>query len=149
MAVKLTTDEFVKRSKKLWGNKFDYSPTQYTDAKSNLYVICKDHGLIPVNPQAHLRPKGTGCQLCGYEVSAVKRSKTLKGKPTGRAYRGKNKKCRRCKISPSLARIAYYAISANGDFKSYYSYSNPNVQNEMPKAKLQIKPKKRKRKKSR
>jgi len=53
----------------------------------------------------------------------------------------------RCKISPSLARIAYYAISSSGDFKPYYSYSNPNVQNEMPKAKPQLKPKKRKRNK--
>ena len=53
----------------------------------------------------------------------------------------------RCKISPSLARIAYYAISANGDFKPYFSYANPNVQNEMPKSKPQLETKKRKRKK--
>tara|TARA_B100000315_G_scaffold250544_1_gene283551 strand:+ start:8874 stop:9203 length:330 start_codon:yes stop_codon:yes gene_type:complete len=53
----------------------------------------------------------------------------------------------RCKISPSLARIAYYAISANGDFKPYYSYSNPNVQNDVHKAKPQLETKKRKQKK--
>ncbi len=53
----------------------------------------------------------------------------------------------RCRISPSLARVAYYAINANGDFKPYYSYANPNVQNEMPKSKPQLETKKRKRKK--
>ncbi|MBT4748351.1 MAG: hypothetical protein HOO19_03415 [Rhodospirillaceae bacterium] len=40
---------------------------------------------------------------------------------------------KRCKISPSLARIAYYAINDNGDFKPYYSYNNPKV--EEPKSK--------------
>jgi len=42
----------------------------------------------------------------------------------------------RVKISPSLARIAYYAISSNGDFKPYYSYTNPNVDNAVPKLNL-------------
>jgi hypothetical protein len=53
----------------------------------------------------------------------------------------------RCKISPSLARIAYYAISSNGDFKPYYSYTNPNVQNVMEKSRIAATPKKRKGKK--
>lgn len=35
---------------------------------------------------------------------------------------------KRCQISPSLARIAYYAINDNGDFKPYYSYANPKVE---------------------
>ncbi len=53
----------------------------------------------------------------------------------------------RCKISPSLARIAYYAIGSNGDFKPYFSYSNPNVENVMAKSTTPSTPKKRKRKK--
>ncbi|MBT3991760.1 MAG: hypothetical protein HON14_13250 [Rhodospirillaceae bacterium] len=53
----------------------------------------------------------------------------------------------RVKISPSLARIAYYAISSNGDFKPYYSYTNPNVDNAVPKTKPPPKLKKHKRKK--
>jgi hypothetical protein len=53
----------------------------------------------------------------------------------------------RCKISPSLARIAYYAISSNGDFKPYFSYTNPNVQNTMAKLQQASEPKKRKRRK--
>ena len=34
---------------------------------------------------------------------------------------------RRCKVNSSLERIAYYAINENGDFRPYYSYTNPNV----------------------
>ncbi len=53
----------------------------------------------------------------------------------------------RCKISPSLARIAYYAITSNGDFKPYFSYTNPDIDNAIPKVKHPPKLKKHKRKK--
>ncbi len=56
---------------------------------------------------------------------------------------------KRCKIAPSLARIAYYAINDNGDFKPYYSYNNPKV--EEPKTKQAANdagPKKRRKKKA-
>jgi len=39
---------------------------------------------------------------------------------------------KRCKISPALARIAYYAINDNGDFKPYYAYNNPKVEEPKP-----------------
>ncbi len=54
---------------------------------------------------------------------------------------------RRCKISPSVDRIAYYAINDSGDFKPYFSYKNPNVEAAKPKSAVSQKPKKRKRKK--
>ena len=53
----------------------------------------------------------------------------------------------RCKISPSLARIAYYAISSNGDFKPFFSYTNPNFENTTAKSQPASGPKKRKRRK--
>ncbi len=34
----------------------------------------------------------------------------------------------RCNGNPGIARIAYYAISENGDFKPYFSFTNPNAQ---------------------
>ena len=34
---------------------------------------------------------------------------------------------RRCANSTTIARIAYYAISPSGDFKSFFSYKNPNA----------------------
>jgi hypothetical protein len=41
---------------------------------------------------------------------------------------------KRCKISPSLAQIAYYAINGDGDFKAYFSYANPKVEERKAKS---------------
>lgn len=54
---------------------------------------------------------------------------------------------KRCKFSPSIDRIAYYAITESGDFRSYFSYKNPNVEAKKPKTVSAGTPKKRKRKK--
>lgn len=35
----------------------------------------------------------------------------------------------RCYLDRSIARIVYYAIRADGDFRTIYSYENPNVRN--------------------
>ncbi|NQV56128.1 MAG: hypothetical protein HQ503_09750 [Rhodospirillales bacterium] len=54
---------------------------------------------------------------------------------------------RKCKINPSLGRIAYYAINEDGDFKAYFSYTNPNVAELQPvnteQKKVKKKPKKK------
>ena len=33
---------------------------------------------------------------------------------------------RRCQRDPSLKKIAYYKVSADGEFRVFYSYTNPN-----------------------
>ena len=33
----------------------------------------------------------------------------------------------RCSKNPAFAKIVYYAISNSGDFKTFFSYTNPNV----------------------
>ena len=38
----------------------------------------------------------------------------------------------RCAGNQGIARIAYYAISENGDFRAYFSYKNPNVEAAPP-----------------
>lgn len=40
---------------------------------------------------------------------------------------------RRCKTTNAIARIVYYAISPSGDFKSFFSYTNPNAGMAVPK----------------
>jgi len=61
---KLTTKEFIERAKNKFGDKFDYSITDYVDSNTVVSVICKEHGLIKVKPHSHL--KGTfGCMKCG------------------------------------------------------------------------------------
>ena len=55
MPAKLSTQEFIQRAKKLWGDKFDYTNTLYVDMKTPVQVICDVHHEITVNPVAHLR----------------------------------------------------------------------------------------------
>lgn len=59
----LTTEEFVRRSKEKWGDKFDYSKTVYINFKTKLDVICKKHGVRSVLPQQHLKNDCKECYL--------------------------------------------------------------------------------------
>jgi len=36
---------------------------------------------------------------------------------------------RRCKSDSSIAKIAYYSVNPNGDFKVFFSYTNPKAAN--------------------
>ncbi|CAA7627785.1 conserved hypothetical protein [Candidatus Terasakiella magnetica] len=33
---------------------------------------------------------------------------------------------RRCKLDPTIKKVAYYKVAADGDFRMFYSYTNPN-----------------------
>ena len=41
---------------------------------------------------------------------------------------------RRCKLDPTLKKVAYYKVAADGDFRLFYSYTKPNCK-PVPKAK--------------
>ena len=41
---KHTTDEFISKLKKLYGDEYDYSCTEYTNANTKVKIICKVHG---------------------------------------------------------------------------------------------------------
>lgn len=60
---KLTTEEFIVRAKALYGDKYDYSQTQYVDMRTNVTIICPKHGPFQQLPSNHLKNCG-GCILC-------------------------------------------------------------------------------------
>ncbi|MBI3445694.1 MAG: hypothetical protein HY055_10105 [Magnetospirillum sp.] len=41
---------------------------------------------------------------------------------------------RRCKLDPFLKKVAYYKVAADGEFRMFFSYTNPNCK-PVPKAK--------------
>ena len=55
--------EFKIKSNNIHFNVYDYTKSNYIDAKTNLLVICKEHGEFDVTPNNHLR--GKGCPKCG------------------------------------------------------------------------------------
>lgn len=62
---KLTTNEFIERANSKHNNKYDYSLTQYIDAKSKVKIICSNHGVFEQKANNHL--DGKGCKKCGVD----------------------------------------------------------------------------------
>lgn len=56
------TEEFIKKARKIWGDRFDYSLSQYKDSKSLITINCPKHGTWQSTPNRHLR--GGGCPRC-------------------------------------------------------------------------------------
>jgi hypothetical protein len=72
---KLNTEEFIKKSIKIWENKYDYSKTKYVDANNKVLIICNKHGEFEQLPSNHYK---YGCGKCGRELN--KRNIELKDK---------------------------------------------------------------------
>lgn len=72
-----TKEEFIEDAQKVHGDKYDYSKVEYTNAKTKVCVICREHGEFWVTPDGHLR--GRGCPICGQiHTSADKIAEWLK-----------------------------------------------------------------------
>lgn len=56
------TDKFINESKKVHGNKYDYSQVNYINGSSKVTIICKEHGEFTQTPTNHL--SGQGCPKC-------------------------------------------------------------------------------------
>lgn len=59
---KLTTEEFIKKSKTVHGDKYDYSKVNYVNATTKVCIICPEHGEFWQLPNNHM--KGVGCPSC-------------------------------------------------------------------------------------
>ena len=80
MGKKLTTEDFIKRSKKVHGDKYDYSLVNYISSKIKIKIkiICKKHGEFKQIPDDHLN--GSGCAKCSknYKYTTEEFIKKLK-----------------------------------------------------------------------
>ncbi|MDC1401498.1 hypothetical protein N8349_03570 [Gammaproteobacteria bacterium] len=63
MPKRLTTEEFIRRAKKIHRDKYDYSMGEYKNYHNNLKILCVIHGEFFQSPANHL--KGHGCMECG------------------------------------------------------------------------------------
>lgn len=62
---KLTTEEFIYRSKIVHGDKYNYDKTKYIDSIRKVIVTCPKHGDFECLPHVHL--KGCDCPKCALE----------------------------------------------------------------------------------
>ena len=58
-----TKEEFIEKSRKKHGDKYDYSNVEYHGALKNVCIICPEHGKFWQKASGHLR--GQGCPKCG------------------------------------------------------------------------------------
>lgn len=60
----LTTKEFIKKARKVHGNKYDYRQVQYIKSSIPVSIICRKHGhgLFKQAPNNHIR--GQNCPVC-------------------------------------------------------------------------------------
>ena len=62
---------FIEKSKKIHGDKYDYSKVEYVNSETKVCIICPEHGEFWVRPLDHIHKK-SGCSKC----SGVKKSNT-------------------------------------------------------------------------
>lgn len=59
---RLTQEEFIKRSKEIHDNRYNYSKVNYISRKKKVIIICPIHGEFQQTPDNHLQ--GKGCPKC-------------------------------------------------------------------------------------
>ena len=58
----MNTSIFIEKSKKIHGNKYDYSECKYVNSHTKVVIICPEHGRFEQLPYNHL--SGKGCVKC-------------------------------------------------------------------------------------
>ena len=72
---KLSTEQWINIAKEVHGEKYDYTLTMYSTAKTKLKIICPIHGEQEMLPHHHI--KGYGCGKCGREQINISNGKKL------------------------------------------------------------------------
>lgn len=66
---KLTTEEFIKKSVKVHGTKYDYSKVDYKNSSTKVEIVCKYHGSFFQCAESHYR--GIGCPKCAINAEVT------------------------------------------------------------------------------
>ena len=72
----LTIDEFVKKARKIYKNKYNYSNVVYVNSHTNITIGCPIDGEFLQSPNSHL--SGHGCPKCFFRKMAATRTLTTK-----------------------------------------------------------------------
>ena len=69
-----TKEEFIKKTKEVHKDKYDYSKVKYEKSNIKVCIICPEHGEFWQTPNSHL--SGYVCPTCGLEKRSEKRTST-------------------------------------------------------------------------
>lgn len=101
MPRKQSLKEFISKAKKLHRNYYDYSKVKYLNSRSEVIIICPEHGNFKQTPKSHIASrksrgvsKPAGCPDCG-EIVRIKKivlkNKTRKQTTAGFVQNSKTK----------------------------------------------------------
>jgi len=68
------TEQYIQKAKEIHGDLYDYSKTNYIDARTNLIIICKEHGEFTKRPHLHISDK-SGCPICARIITNKNKTK--------------------------------------------------------------------------
>jgi len=60
---RLSKKEFIKKSKEIHGDKYDYSLVKYENMTTKVKIICSKHGMFEQSPDNHIN-RSSGCPIC-------------------------------------------------------------------------------------
>jgi very-short-patch-repair endonuclease len=75
---KLDTNTFIEKSKKIHGNKYDYSLVKYSGTFNKVKIICETHGEFNLTPNDHINGTKRGCSFCNESTGEKQIAKILK-----------------------------------------------------------------------
>jgi len=61
---RLSTEEFVERARRVHGDKYDYSQSQYVTSHDKVEIVCPQHGVFRQSPATHTMGNKAGCPGC-------------------------------------------------------------------------------------
>lgn len=118
---KLTTEQFIEKSKMKHGDRYDYCKTNYISARSPVNIICQEHGVFTQNANDHMN--GYGCPHCGGTVkltsgTVVEKFKAVHGDKydySGVVYKNaKSKVSIICRQHGEFKQIAHSHMNGHG-----------------------------------
>lgn len=62
-------EQFIQQAIEKHGSRYNYEKVRYYNNKSNVIVICKEHGEFSQTPNIHL--KGAGCPACDFKNQGI------------------------------------------------------------------------------
>lgn len=124
----LTTEEFINKSKEIWGNKYDYTKSDYINAKTKVIIICPNHGEFEKTPDNFLRNKigCPKCNLCGTSKNSMEWLNMIKvNYPELCTYYDKGEFC----VPNTRYRVDGYDEKTNTIFEFHgdYWHGNPKI----------------------
>ena len=71
---KITTEEFIEKSKLIWGDRFDYSLVEYINNNTKVKIICPINGVFEQQPRRHLEGRETLNKKIEYKQKFIERA---------------------------------------------------------------------------